>query len=331
MRIAVIGVGHWHAPMHLDAVARAAARLVGVCDDVADVADTVARDRGVPAWATVDALLDGAAPDLVVAMGKPDRVLEIAALLVERAVPCIVEKPIGTSGASLDSLTAEVRRRGAFVAVPLVNRYSALWTRLAELRTAGRVGRPVHAHFRVINGSPERYRRLGVPWMLDPRVSGGGSLRNLGIHAIDAFAQLVGDEEVRLEGAVLQAPADDPDADTFAALRLATASGTIGTVETGYTLATMRGSDTEWRVAVEGAYLVDRNQSLRVATLDDGSDETTSIPSVAARYDEFLADTVHRVLERRPPAVSLIDFHRADLLIDEAYRTGRRVSREERP
>lgn len=329
MRIAVIGVGHWHAPMHLDAVARAGAQLVGVCDDDAELAAAVGRQRSAHAWSDPSTMLDASAPELVVAMGRPERVLEVAGALVERGIPCVVEKPIGTSGASLAPLLALVRERGAFVAVPLVNRYSALWTRLADLRTAGRAGRAVHAHFRVINGSPERYRRLGVPWMLDARLAGGGALRNLGVHPIDAFAQLVGEGvEIAIDSAVVRAPADDPNADTFAALQLSTPSGTLATIEVGYTLATMRGSDTEWRVAVDGAYLVDRNQTLRVATLDDGADDTTTIPSVATRYDEFLADTLARVRDGRGPGVSLSDYHRANVVIDDAYRTGRRIPSE---
>ena len=329
MRIAVIGVGHWHAPMHLDAVSRAGAQLVGVCDDDAEVAAAVGRERSAPAWSDTGTMLDAAAPELVVAMGRPQEALEVAGALIERGIPCVVEKPIGTSGASLTPLLTQMRERGAFVAVPLVNRYSALWRHLADLRAAGRAGCAVHAHFRVINGSPERYRQLGVPWMLDTRVAGGGALRNLGIHAIDAFGQLVGEGvEIAVQSAVLRAPADDPDADTFGALQLSTPSGEVATIEVGYTLAAMRGSDTEWRVAVDGAYLVDRNQTLRVATLDDGRDDTITIPSVAARYDEFLADTVARVRDGRGPGVSLSDYHRANVVIDDAYRTGRRLPSE---
>ena len=110
MRIAVIGVGHWHAPMHLDAVSRAGAQLVGVCDDDAEVAAAVGRERSAPAWSDTGTMLDAAAPELVVAMGRPQEALEVAGALIERGIPCVVEKPIGRDLASANALNDAIGR-----------------------------------------------------------------------------------------------------------------------------------------------------------------------------------------------------------------------------
>ena len=50
----------------------------------------------------------------------------------------------------------------------------------------GTFGDLAHATFRIVGGPPARDIADDVPWMLDPAVSGGGALRNLGIRAADA-------------------------------------------------------------------------------------------------------------------------------------------------
>src|SRR5690606_25307184 len=225
---------------------------------------------------------------------KPTDVAQAAAVLIERGVPAIVEKPIGISAADVEPLERAAAERGAFVAVPLVNRYSRLWNKLEEVLQEGEVRR-LHAHFRVVNGFPFRYRRMGVAWMLDPGISGGGPLRNLGIHAMHAFLQFASGEEVRVHSAVVHHSPEEPSIEDFGSATLVTPSGIIGTVEAGYSLAAAAGSDTEWRVATSRVYLVDRNQSLRIADIEKGTDEIVSIPSVRERYDEFASDTLMRV------------------------------------
>src|SRR5690606_14006527 len=80
-------------------------------------------------------------------------------------------------------------------------------------------GDPVHAHFRVVNGPPSRYEVMGVPWMLDSAVSGGGCLRNLGIHCVDAFAYFTHGEEIEVLQAAIEQHSD-VNIETFAAALL---------------------------------------------------------------------------------------------------------------
>lgn len=319
MKVAVSGVAHWHTPLHLGALAKTDAALVGVSDDDPAIAERIAHEHHTRAFTNLSAMTATTVPDLVIAMGTPKRALESARLLVEMGTPCVVEKPIGLDGGELTNLVKAAHARGAFVSVPLVNRYSELWRRLSELQDSARAGALLHASFRVVNGPPERYRTMGVAWMLDPEVSGGGCLRNLGIHGVDAFVQLAGPEPVEVVSCVLDRRRQDVAIETYAVATLRSAAGAIGTIETGYTFAAPRGGDTEWRVSTANSYLVDRNQTLRVLTLDDERDVRTQIPSVAERYDRYIADTIRRVSAGEPPSIPLAEYHRATCLIDEIY------------
>lgn len=329
--VALTGVSHWHTPMHMAALRRAGADIVGVTDPDETIAQRMAEEAGTSAYDDVQTLVRDAKPDIVMVMGRPAEVLEAAQWLVDENVPAIVEKPIGLAGPDLTRLARTAADQDAFVAVPLVNRHSALWARLHDLRAANPRLRSFHAHFRVVNGPLGRYQDLGAPWMLDPAVSGGGALRNLGIHAADAFLQFVHGEGVRVRHACIRESADHPGIDEFASLTLQSDSGIVGTIEAGYTFGARKGGDTEWRVATSDAYLIDRNQTMRAADLTMGTDATFDIPSVAERYDTFAADNLARLASGRPPSVSLADYVRATGLIDEAYALGRDAGGGTRP
>ncbi|MEX2542909.1 MAG: Gfo/Idh/MocA family oxidoreductase [Trueperaceae bacterium] len=325
LKVAVVGVSHWHSAMHIPALQLAGAQITAVMDANEVVRERVARESEARPFADLDALLAADRPDLVVAMGRPTEVLALAQSVIQAGIPMVVEKPLGLSAEQVQPLVAESRRQNLFVTMPLVNRYSELWNRLDLLESEGRFGERLHAHFRVVNGSADRYRVMGVEWMLDPSQSGGGPLRNLGIHAFDAFLQFTGGAPAHVRSALFSYAPSSPKIECFASVTVESDSGALATIEAGYSLAAMSGSDTEWRVATTNAYLVDRNNTMRVATLDDGVDETISIPNVRSRYDEFIADVLRRVSDGLPPRISLDDYLQATRLVDAAYAAGRRV------
>jgi predicted dehydrogenase len=125
-------------------------------------------------------------PDLLIALGRGPEAATRLAWLIEQDIPILADKPIGLSHADVAPLADAARQRDRFVAVALINRIAGVTEALGD------AGRPAHIHFRIVNGHPRRYRDWGVPWMLDPRQSGGGALRNLGVHGVDAFLTLAG-------------------------------------------------------------------------------------------------------------------------------------------
>lgn len=319
MRIAITGVGHWHAAMHLDAVRAAGAEVAGVWDPAPDITVAFASRHDVPAASGMEALLT-TRPDLVVVMGHPFDVPDMARAVLAAGLPMVLEKPAAPDTARLAAIAPPPAH---FIAVPLANRCSPVWPEMARLAAAGRLGRVAHAHFRIVNGPPERYRVDGVPWLLDPAIGGGGALRNLGLHAIDAALVLFGATEPTLLGAAVRNTAHGEAVDDYAVAVLTIDGGPVVTVETGYSFASMRsGGDYEWRIAASGATLVDRGATCDVATLDDGVRQAIAPVPGNTRYRAFMAETLACLRDGRPPPVGFADYLRAMRLADRIYAEG---------
>ena len=321
MRIAMIEVGHWHSGMHLRSFQLADdVEIVGVSDHQPGVAAAFTQQSGGTAFERYQDLLEATTPDFVVAMGRHVDMPAIARTVIEAGIPCALEKPVGVSAADLAPLVELAEEKALFVAVPLINRYSALWAQLDELEAAGRVGARSHFHFRVINGPPGRYELDGVGWMLDPAFAGGGCLRNVGIHTVDGFLRFTQGEAVEVVGAAISYRVHGAAIEEFCAAVLRSESGVIGTVEAGYSYASMKpGGDFEGRLSAANCYIMDRNDLLEVATLDDDCARTLSIADQGARYDMFGRDTLARLRDGRPPIATLRDCYRAMQIIDEIY------------
>lgn len=323
MRVALAGVAHWHAEMHAKAVAAAGSALACVWDPDIATARQFAASHDVAIAENLDALI-ASRPDLVVAMGQADRMPKLASLLMDAGLPIVMEKPAALSAAHLAPVGERARKEGHFIAVPLPNRLSPIWREMEALRAAGRLGDISHAQFRIINGPPERYRRDGAGWVLDPARHGGGALRNLGIHGIDAALSLVGavaDPDIEIVGASLDGRLYGEAVEEYAAVVLRMPGGMTVTVEAGYTYASMEaGGDFEWRVSARNAYLVDRGAACSAATLDDGAERALPPLRPADRYDAFMIDTLGRIARGEPPAVGIGDYARAMRLIDRIYQ-----------
>ena len=322
MRIAMIEVGHWHAGMHLRSFQLADdVEIVGVSDQQPGVAAAFAEQSGGEAFERYEDMIDKAKPEFLIAMGRHIDMPAIARYALESGIPFAMEKPVGVTASDLAPLVEMAEARKAFVAVPLVNRYSGMWTTLDELEEAGRVGKRSHFHFRVINGPPERYHLDGVGWMLDPAIAGGGCLRNVGIHTVDGFLRYTQGEAVEVVGAAISQRVHGGAIEEFCAALLRSESGVIGTVEAGYSYASMKpGGDFEGRLSAENCYIIDRNETLEAATLDDAQVRTRPIADQGARYDQFGRDTLARLRAGRPPIATLRDCYRAMQIIDEIYR-----------
>lgn len=318
MRVALLGVSHWHAQMHLDAVGSSGGEVIAAWDPDADLGATFAAAHGLVACRSMEQAL-AARPDLVVLMGSPRNLPQIASEVMAAGMPMILEKPASATTRGLTQLVEEARRRGSFVGVPLPNRFGPIFRDMAELERQGRLGQLAHAHFRIVNGPPQRYRDDGVGWMLDPALSGGGALRNLGIHGIDA-ALMLAQGALRVVSASIGNRIHRERVEDHAHVTLLDEAGTLFTVEAGYTYASMApGGDFEWRVATGNAYLIDRGEAAQCATLDDGSLRALPPEHPSTRYRLFMADTFDRIRAGAAPAVSIQDYHSAMQLIDMAY------------
>jgi predicted dehydrogenase len=147
LRVAVAGAG-MIARVHLDAARRAGATLVGIAASTPSRARAAAVELGVErAYDTAEELVAAADVD-VVHICTPNvlhRPLAELAIRAGRHVVC--EKPLATTVADAEALTALAAEHGVVAAVPFVYRYHPM---AAEARArTGEIGpiRLVHGHY----------------------------------------------------------------------------------------------------------------------------------------------------------------------------------------
>ncbi len=175
MRVAIVGVGHWHAGlMYIPALKKIGADICAISDTSEDALDAAEVD--CPRFLDHRELLAETKPDFVFAHAPHCDMTGVAADLVAADQAFAMEKPMGVDWRALNAVASEAGKRGTFAACALVTRYLALVEELARLRDAGELGNPVHYYSRLFAGAPGRYREWNCEWMLDPDRAGAGPL-----------------------------------------------------------------------------------------------------------------------------------------------------------
>jgi predicted dehydrogenase len=326
MRVAAIEVSHWHS-LYDAAYLRILAglpdvELVGLHDPSQEVAGRRAAALGnPPVFTDYHAMLARTKPDFVVALGQHARMARTAHDLLDHGVPFLMEKPMGLDAAEVQGIADKAAARGAFVAVPLPQRYSPFVARARQLAAEGRLGPLSHLYLRLNRPTSARYPAWDSPWMLDPARAGGGCLRNLGSHCFDLFLLLTG-EDASVTAAQLSARALGQPVEDYASVQLRTASGVLGTIELGNTVP-YAGSDGEFKIAGRDAILVSyHDDTLRLITA--AGEEARAAPPAEALYPTAVRDILDHWRRGAPPPVSVHDLVRVVRLIDQAYeRAGR--------
>jgi predicted dehydrogenase len=320
IRIAAIGVGHWHS-LHDAAYLKALAgmpdcRLVGVQDPDAALAAARAAALGdPPVFTDHREMLARLRPDFVIALGRPDAMAAVAHHLLDEGYPFLIEKPAGLDAAEVRGVADKAAAKGTFAGVPLFQRYHPFAAHARRLNAESAFGPLSHFHFRANRGSSQRYVDWGAPWMLDPAVAGGGCLRNIGTHGVDLFLHIL-DEDSEVAGAQTSTRALGRAVEDYAAVLLRSASGVVGTIEIGNTFPG-QGADGEWKLSGRDGLLVMERGAVRWITAAGARElaapPATPLPVVA------LQDALARWQSGRPPAAGIEDCWRAMRVIDRAY------------
>lgn len=154
LKVAVVGVGA-RAQSHLNTIGQLTDlyTLVGIADGDAERRDTVAAQRNVPGFATVDELLDTTRPDVLMVIVPPDGHHVMAEAAARRGISFISETPIATTLAMADAMIDTARRHNVhFEVSENVWRWPAerLKRRIVE---AGLIGRITQVHLWYTSGS----------------------------------------------------------------------------------------------------------------------------------------------------------------------------------
>ena len=315
----IAGITHWHAPRYVRILGGRGVQLLGASDADPLLGRAAADRYGISFEPDTTCLLDKTRPDLALVLPRHDLATAEIAAVAAYGVAILVEKPMGRNGREAAASAAAVRNAGIFASVCLPNRHLGIWDAYRALADEGALGTLLHAHFRTINGPPSRYIAYGVPWMLEPEISGGGALRNLGIHGADAICSLAAGRPLTVAGARTGDAGHGGRNEDFAAAVCATDDGFIATLEAGYTYANQQeGGDYEWRIAATGAYLRECNGRL-VVHRRGASIEEHAVPTPHLAYELMVNAALDAFEAGAAPPATVEDCVRAVELQDRIY------------
>ncbi|MBU2664698.1 Gfo/Idh/MocA family oxidoreductase [Actinoplanes bogorensis] len=174
--MAVVGLGDVSV-VHLAAIEKLGATLVGVCDSRGDYR----------------ALLDEVRPDVVHICTPHDQHVPVALAALERGVHVLMEKPVAHTLEEADRLVAAVKDHPALkVGVCLQNRYNLTSQALFEFLRSGEMGAVRGGSASVLWHRDAAYY-AARRWRGQRRRSGGGVLINQAIHTLDLLQWLLGE------------------------------------------------------------------------------------------------------------------------------------------
>jgi predicted dehydrogenase/nucleoside-diphosphate-sugar epimerase len=235
-RLILVGAGRIGLVHALTAAHHQGMVLAGIVDLDRGAIGRVTAFAGptIPAFTDLDEALRTVRPDAAIIGTPPSSHVPLARRLLEAGVDVLVEKPVAASDDDRVALgKAAVEHPDRYLATGYLSGLLPHLAAIAPDLRAGRFGTPqgfeAHAFVsRVEEGTAEE---RGM-WELDPSISGGGALVNLGVHVLAMLDVLLGPIEV--DRAVLVASGGRA-AEDGAALALR-AGGVPGTFSTAWHL-----------------------------------------------------------------------------------------------
>ena len=321
MNVGLVGAGNI-SETHARAAEAAGLRIAGVYGDNLEKARRLADRCGVPAAASLDALLAQPALDIVM-IGSPSGLHAAQAIAAVRSGRhVLVEKPLDIATARVDQLIAEAARAGVTVGVFFQDRLKPAIVDLKRRIEAGEIGTPLLATAEVKWFRPREYysaSRWRGTWALD----GGGALMNQGIHTVDLLLFLFG-RAAMVSGLATTRLHTIETEDTASAL-IEFANGVQATLDV--TTAAPPGAPRRLRLAgtrgtlcLEGDRLVDAGDVPNATAPENAA---SAVVSDASSHQRIIADFVDAIRTGRSPVCDGAEGRRSVELVEAVYRSSR--------
>ena len=212
IRIAIAGCGEHSRSSHAAPLARYAAahpnaiELVAACDLNLDKAVEFCRSFGfVRPYKDLDEMLKVEKLDACVSVMPMEKIVDVGIKLLERRLPCVIEKPLGTSLAEIEKL-GQVARDTQTPHMVSVNR------RFMPYLNEARAWMHEHGPLRYVRASQVRHQRDEADFIW-----------STAIHALDALRYIAGE--------VATFDVTQPPNTQWYVISLRFASGTVGQIE----------------------------------------------------------------------------------------------------
>lgn len=226
-RVGIVGCGRI-SQFHIEALQKVEGlALAAVCDIDADRAQATGDKAGVPSFASLDAMLKGAALDIV-SVCTPSGLHPEHAIAAARAGKHVVsEKPMALSLDAANAMIAACEKANVRLFVVKQNRLNPPIQLLKRAVDRGRFGRIFMANVTVRWQRPQEYydaEKWRGTWKLD-----GGAIMNQASHYVDLIQWLLGPVESVMAKTATQARSIEAEDSGAAVLKFT--SGAIGVIE----------------------------------------------------------------------------------------------------
>ncbi|MCO8123933.1 Gfo/Idh/MocA family oxidoreductase [Stieleria sp. TO1_6] len=207
----------------------------------------------------------------------------------------LVEKPMALDPVECQQMIDACETAGVTLGVAYYRRFYPVVLRIAELISAGTLGRPLSVL--ATTGNPNRFP--ADDWRVIKSLGGGGPLMDIGSHRLDLFLQLFG-EVKNVQACCADSP--DYEAEDVATLLVQFANGCHGVLQSYFGT-----SETPDRLEVIGTEGYASTESLnegelKIVTVQGARSE--SHPPHANFHAPLISDFSQAILSGRPPAVS---------------------------
>ena len=182
-RFGVIGVGHLgqhHARVYTELLD---ARLVGVADNDPERARSIGAHLGVPAYGSLEELIDRQAPDAVSIVVPTSLHYEIAKRAMEAGLHVLIEKPVTTRPEEAEDLLRLAAEKDLVLQVGHIERFNSAIRYISQT-----AHKPIYLES----------KRIGP---FSPRINDVGVVLDLMIHDIDIILSLVPSPIARIAAA----------------------------------------------------------------------------------------------------------------------------------
>lgn len=259
MRIALLGVSHWHLPLYLPGLPEGS--VVGISDDNEAIAARFAAPYGCPVYTDYRKMIMETKPDFVFAFAPHYKMKEVAMFLLECGIPFSMEKPAGLNANEVETLYNTCEQKNGFVSIPFVWRYSDTVNDLKNIYLKKPI---VHMSYRFIAGPPSRYLATSK-WMLDKATAGGGCMTNLGVHFIDMAMYLTNSTRAKALASSYKY-ASEYNIETYATSLLEMPNGSSLLLESGYAYPMSEDLKREnrWTIVTENGYYILAENKLEI-------------------------------------------------------------------
>ena len=236
LKVAIVGLGHLHPRSymaHFQAVPDI--EVVAVAEADASLREPFCRDYGVNGYRSLDELLAGETPDVAAIFLPHADCPEAAEKCAAKGIHLMVEKPMAASAVGAQRILEAARKAGVKLSTGYVWRLHPVAREFKRIMDEGLIGRVVGGEGRCAAGRLTRYIEGHSPWILQSKLSGGGPMYNLGVHWIDLFRWILGEEVAEVSGRNVKVNTDyDIEDNSFAHLRFS--GGAIVALDISYTV-----------------------------------------------------------------------------------------------